>query len=101
LRGRCPQLTASELRSAPMPIATVTWVIDKDREAEFPDLLHKLRASLEARFKGHTVQIGDKNSPEPVPIIVHDVGDENVRIAACEELDRIDPDWRDWVRVDR
>jgi hypothetical protein len=77
-----------------MPIATVTWVSDKHRDADFPELLQKLRAALEGRFEGHTVQIGDKNSPEPVPIIVHDVGDENVLIATCEEYDKIDPDWR-------
>jgi hypothetical protein len=82
-------------------IATVIWIIDKDREADFPDLLKQLRAALEERFRGHAVQIGEKMGPEPVPIIVHDVGDENVRIAAHEELDRIDPEWGERLRVDR
>jgi hypothetical protein len=52
-------------------------------------------------FRGHAVQIGDEMGLEPVAIIVHDIGDENVKIAAREEVDRIDPDWGDWVRVDR
>jgi hypothetical protein len=82
-------------------IATVIWVVDKDREAEFQELLETLQAALERRFEGHLVQIGSKGSPEPVAIIVHDVGDENVRIATGDELDKLDPDWRDWVRVDR
>ena len=82
-------------------IATVIWPVEKDREEEFQELLGKLRPALEERFSGHTVQIGDRAAPEPVPIIVHDVGDENVRIAACEELDKIDPNWQDLAWVDR
>jgi hypothetical protein len=93
--------TLAELTIRGMNIATVIWVVDPDREDDFPTLLDKLRPALEERFRGHAVQIGDKMSPAPVPIIVHDVGDENVKLATQEELDKLDPEWGSWVRVAR
>lgn len=85
-----------------MPIATSIRRVDPEREPDFADVLDRLQPALEARFDGHTVQLGRNAGPGgPVPVVVHDIGDAATETAIREELDRIDPEWSTWIGVSR
>ena len=76
-------------------------MVDSERESDFPALLDKLQAPLEARFQGHVVAIGRDEAPAPVPVIVPGVGDETVENAIRAELGNIDLEWSLWAAVER